>query len=189
MRRRGWKIGREVSDHIQIVDLDAVQEGDLARVIAEIDSSDLPAIVCIEKDQIVRSFRHGCTTPLDAWTFGWMMTGNDERPVAYIPESIKVATTNSYPLRGNHWSVDGNWNPNRETLLRHLRGPDHAYQLNASWNLEAWSLEELRSVHDDIHEREDGYRGRSSGYSSGRSSSGRAEPSGGSVRKPGRAVR
>jgi hypothetical protein len=105
--------------------------------------------------------------------------------VAFRPEPIEVATTGNYPLRGNHWSVEGNWNPTREYVAQHLRSA-HASQLQAGWDIESWSAEELRSLHDDIHDREEGFRGRSAGSTmSSRSTSG----GGGGVKKPGKASR
>src|SRR4029079_12262793 len=120
--------------------------------------------------EIVRSFKDGCTTPLDAWTFGWLLKGKNERPKAPIPEPARVDTTNSYRLRGNHWSVDGDWSPSRDTLVSHLRSPNHAGQLASNWRIEGWSNEELRSLHDDLHERELGAT--SAGYSVESSSGG-----------------
>ncbi len=100
---------------------------------------------------------YGCTTPLDAWTFGWLIKGQNERPKAAIPEAVEVETTGHYPLRGNHWSIDGIWNPSHDTLVRHLRGPNHGHQITANnWQIKTWSDEELRSLHDDLHEREGG---------------------------------
>ena len=113
------------------------------------------------------------------------MTGNDERPVAFTPEPVEVVTTNNYPLRGNHWSVDGNWNPSRELLIQHLR-TTHGNQLLATWNIETWSREELRSVHDDIHNREEGFRGR---YGNRPTSGLRSNGSHSGVTKPGKAFR
>jgi hypothetical protein len=65
-----------------------------------------------------------------------------------------VKTTNSYPLRGNHWSIEGDSNPSTEKLISHLRGPNHGHQIAANQTIETWSYEELRSLHDDLHERE-----------------------------------
>jgi hypothetical protein len=59
-------------------------------------------------------------------------------------------------LRGNHWSVEGDFNPTSELLVRHLRGPNHGHQIATDWKIEEWSTEELRSLHDDLHEREGG---------------------------------
>ncbi len=192
LKQRGWKIGRGPENHIQIVDISVPVEADISQIIAERSPTDSPLVVCIEEGEIVRSFQRGCTTPLDQWTFGWMMTGNDERPVAYAPEPVQVATTGNYPLRGNHWSVEGNWNPTREYVIHHLRSI-HSNQLQADWNIESWSIEELRSVHDDLHDREEGFRGRYASNSTSRASSNNgsrpASTSSGGVRKPGKASR
>ena len=151
MRARGWKIGEAADNHIQIVDRGAVPE--LAELLK---SREFPTVVCLQDGEVVRYFKHGCTTPLDAWTFGWLMKGQDERPKAAVPEEIQVETTGRYPLRGNHWSVEGDFNPTATTLVTHLRGPNHVSQLAADWKIEEWSVEELRSLHDDLHEREGG---------------------------------
>jgi hypothetical protein len=113
-----------------------------------------PALACVDGGEIVRSFKEGCTTPLDAWTFGFLLKGKNERPKGSVPEAARVATTGSYPLRGNHWTVDGDANPSAEKLIGHLRGPHHGPQIAATYAIETWSYEELRSLHDDLHERE-----------------------------------
>jgi hypothetical protein len=148
MQAQGWKIGASVNDHIQMVD-----RGEVPDLLNQLDSSEFPVVACISDGEIIRSFKDGCSTPLDAWTFGWLLKGISERPQAPIPEAIRVATTGHYPLRGNHWSVDGDTNPTKETLVAHLRGPNHVHLLNADWKIEVWSTEELRSLHDDLHEK------------------------------------
>lgn len=119
------------------------------------------------------------------------MTGNDERPLAFVPEPTQVVTTGNYTLRGNHWSVSGDWNPSRETVVQHLRAV-HSQQLQANWNIESWSIDELRSLHDDLHDREEGFRGRFAANAS-RNSAGqgiRSSSNGGhAFQKPGKASR
>jgi hypothetical protein len=149
MRSRGWEIGEGADKHLQIVDRDAVAE-----LVRQLGVREYPTVACIDKGEVVRSFQSGCTTPLDVWTFGWLAKGIDERPQAVVLEAARVESTGSYRLRGNHWSVDGDWSPAREKILDHLRSPAHAGQLLVSWQVESWSYEELRSLHDDLHERE-----------------------------------
>lgn len=151
MKSVGWTIGSTPDSHVQIVNYDALPE--FADVLK---ASDFPAVAGIDGDEVTRYFKTGCTTPLDAWTFGWLLTGKNERPVAAMPEPVLVASTGSYRLRGNHWSVDGDWNPSKPTVLAHLRSPNHAAGTAAYGTIENWSLEELRSLHDDLHEREGG---------------------------------
>jgi hypothetical protein len=86
-----------------------------------------------------------------------------------VLEAARVESTGSYPLRGNHWSVEGDWNPTRDKVITHLRGPNHYWQLTAAWKIDDWSVEELRSLHDDLHER----------YDTGGSSSSQSSSSGG----------
>jgi hypothetical protein len=64
-----------------------------------------------------------------------------------------VETTGQYALRGNHWSVDDDWSPTREKVVSHLRGT-HGSQIPATYAIETWSYEELRSLHDNLHEQE-----------------------------------
>jgi hypothetical protein len=149
MRSRGWKIGEGADNHLQIVDRDAAPD-----CVRKIEVREFPAVACIEKDEVVRSFQSGCTTPLDMWTFAWLAKGIDERPPAVVPEAARVESTGSYRLRGNHWSVDGDWNPTRATVISHLRSPAHVSHLLATWQIDNWSYEELRALHDDLHERE-----------------------------------
>jgi len=154
MKSVGWKIGDGPENHIQIVDRAAVPD-----LVEKLEVRDFPTVACITDGEIVRAFQSGCTTPLDSWTLSWLMKGKDERPTPVKPEPITVATTGNYPLRGNHWSLDGIWNPSKEALVSHLRGPVHGPQLAAgypSYQIETWSVEELRSLHDNLHEREMG---------------------------------
>ena len=148
MQAQGWKIGPGSENHVQLID-----RQDAQILLQMLDSSEFPIVAGVTNGDIVRSFRDGCSTPLDAWTFGWMLKGVNERPKAPIPEAIRVATTGSYPLRGNHWSVDGDNNPTKETLVFHLRTVTHINYIQADWKLEDWSTEELRSLHDDLHEK------------------------------------
>ena len=151
MKSTGWKIGDGPENHIQIVDREAVTD-----LVSKLNVREFPTVACVSDGEILRSFKDGCTTPLDVWTFGWLIKGQNERPTAPIPEPIRVATTGNYPLRGNHWSVDGAWSPSKEFMVAHLRGATHGQQINVSWKIESWSYEELRSLHDDLHEHEMG---------------------------------
>jgi hypothetical protein len=159
MRARGWKIGAGPENHLQIVDQDEVSE-----LIEQLTMREFPLVVCVNGPEIVRSFKSGCTTPLDVWTFGWLAKGIDERPPGFIPEAARVETTGNYPLRGNHWSIDEDWNPTRERVISHLRGPSHAHLIRPHWKIETWSYEELRSMHDNLHEQEMGGVSASSRY-------------------------
>ncbi|MDB5347240.1 MAG: hypothetical protein JWP89_5617 [Schlesneria sp.] len=148
MQAQGWKIGSGSDNHVQLID-----RQDASILLQSLDAGEFPVVAGVTNGDIVRSFRDGCSTPLDAWTFGWLLKGVNERPKAPIPEAIRVATTNSYPLRGNHWTVDGDSNPTKETLVFHLRTVTHINYIQADWKLEDWSTEELRSLHDDLHEK------------------------------------
>lgn len=148
MQARGWKIGETADNHIQIVD-----RADVPEFAELLKDRELPSVICIENGEVLRYFKHGCTTPLDAWTFGWLMKGQNERPQPAVPEKVEVATTGHYPLRGNHWSVDGDLEPSQAKVVAHLRNEFHSPQLVAEWQIDEWSVEELRSLHDDLHER------------------------------------
>ncbi len=128
----------------------------------QLGKQEFPMVASVDKSgEVVRYFRFGCTTPLDMWTFGFLAKGIDERPAGFVMEQAKVEWTGHYPLRGNHWSVEGNWGPTKEETVAHLHGPNHQSQLIPEWHIEEWSLEELRSLHDDLHEKYDTgtYRG------------------------------
>ena len=149
LQSRGWRIGVGHHNHIQIIDRDQI-----SALVKEANIREFPAAVCISEGKVIRGFKSGCTTPLDAWTLGWLLKGKNERPAGWVSEPARVESTGSYRLRGNHWSVDGDWNPGRSVVLTHLRSPNHGYQIAANYKLESWSYEELRSLHDDLHERE-----------------------------------
>jgi hypothetical protein len=147
----GWKIGTDAKNHIQIVDFETL--GPWAERLSE---REFPTVAGVDHEEIVRCFHSGCTTPLDKWTFSWIAKGIDERPAGSVPEAARVESTGHYPLRGNHWSIDEDWNPSREKVLGHLRGPVHGPQISARYEIETWSYEELRSLHDHLHEVEMG---------------------------------
>lgn len=151
LRAQGWKIGSGPDNHLQIVDREHISE-----FVRDLKIRDFPVVVCVSQGEIIRSFQEGCSTPLDVWTFGFLLNGKNERPPEIVPEAVRVASTGSYRLRGNHWSVDGDWNPSKAKLITHLRGPNHVSRLNSGFQIEQWSVEELRSLHDDLHESEPG---------------------------------
>jgi hypothetical protein len=151
LRSAGWTIGAGPENHLQVVEREAIPE-----LIEQLKVRDFPTVACVDQGQIVRSFAAGCTTPLDVWTFGFLAKGIDERPQGTVSETARVETTGHYPLRGNHWSVDEDWSPPREKVVSHLRGPTHGHQIRADWAIESWSYEELRSLHDNLHEQEMG---------------------------------
>lgn len=147
----GWKIGKTTGAHIQIVDA-----SEISKFAPALQPADYPAVAGIDGDEVTRYFKTGCTTPLDAWTFGWLLTGKNERPPEAVLEPARAATTGNYRLRGNHWSIDGDWNPTKASVLAHLRSVNHASGAAGYGAIENWSIEELRSLHDDLHEREGG---------------------------------
>ena len=151
LQAAGWKIDTTPESHVQIVNRDEVPE--LAKSLG---ATDYPAVAGMDADGVTRYFKSGCTTPLDQWTFGWLLTGKNERPTEAVPEPVRVASTGSYRLRGNHWSIEGDFNPSQEKVLTHLHSSAHARSTAGYSNIDAWSMEELRSLHDDIHEREGG---------------------------------
>lgn len=62
-----------------------------------------------------------------------------EQPVAYYP---------THPVR---WNVNGHWNYSREYIIEHLMQGEHRGKFSREW-LEALSMKELQSAHDDDHE-------------------------------------
>lgn len=148
LENRGWRIAPTANSHIQL--LTAEQRPDLVR---RFGITHYPWVGTLQHGQIVRSFSDGCSTPLDVWTFHWLLTGESERPEEPMPAEITVAWTGHYPLRGGHWSILGDDRPIFETVVHHLRSARHARQISLSWDVESWSYEELRSLHDDVHER------------------------------------
>ncbi len=159
MQAVGWKIGDTPDNHLQIVDRESVP--DLVKLLKV---REYPTVACVSDGEIVRSFKDGCTTPLDAWTFGWLIKGENERPKSSIPELARVETTGNYQLRGNHWTVEGDPSPPKPTIVSHLR-VSHANSVASYGFIENWSYEELRSLHDDVHEREGGGVAAAYGYS------------------------
>ena len=180
LKKRGWRIGDDAASHVRLVDRSKPIDPSLEPILSQLPIGDGPVVVAIDEGQIARSFKRGCTTPLDQWTFGWLMTGNDDRTIDFVPEPVKVATTGNYRLRGNHWSIEGDWNPTRDSVARHLRA-SHPSGIPAGAKIEIWSLEELRSLHDDIHDREEGFRGR---YAAAATTTARS-PGGAGIGKPG----
>ena len=150
LQSTGWRIGDGPNNHIQIIDY-----ADIPELMKLLKVTEFPTVACIVDGEIVRSFKDGCTTPLDVWTFGWLIKGENERPKTAISEAVRVESTGNYRLRGNHWTVEGDPNPSKEVVLKHLRGI-HGNSSLAYGTIENWSTEELRSLHDDIHEREGG---------------------------------
>ena len=138
MRAMGWTIGAGPENMVQIVDRD-----DVPQFVDKLSVQEYPAVACIDHEEVVRYFRSGCTTPLDAWTFGFLAKGIDQRPAGSVKEAARVEWTGHYPLRGNHWSVEGDWNPSKGKTIEHLHGPNHENHLAASWKIEEWSLEEF----------------------------------------------
>jgi hypothetical protein len=151
MRSLGWKIGAGPENHLQLVD-----QAEVPEIVQKFEIREFPLVLSIQGQEIQRAFRFGCTTPLDAWTFGWLAKGVNERPYAEPSEAARVETTGNYPLRGNHWSIDGDVSPSRAKLVGHLRGPIHGPQIKPNQEIETWSYEELRSLHDNLHEIEMG---------------------------------
>ncbi len=148
MRAGGWLIGDGPDNHVQIVDCDTVPD-----LVKKLNVSEFPAVACVDKGELVRYFKSGCTTPLDCWTLGFLATGTDLRPKGSPVDPATVETTGHYPLRGNHWSVNGDFNPSKVEVIEHLHGPNHVEHLQPEWKLDTWALEELKSLHDDLHEK------------------------------------
>ena len=147
LKRQHWKIGEAVDCHIQIVNA-----RDIPEFVRKLGVQEYPTVACLANGEIIRSFTKGCRTPLDVWTFGWLLHGRDERLEPLLDAKVTVDWTGHYPLRGNHWSVEGEWLPTFEFLVEHMRGENHLTQVPPRWPIETWSYDEVRSLHDDVHE-------------------------------------
>lgn len=147
LKRQRWKIGETVDCHIQIVNAK-----DIPEFVKKLGVQEYPTVACLSNGEIIRSFTKGCRTPLDVWTFGWLLHGRDERLEPLLDARVTVDWTGHYPLRGNHWSVEGEWLPTFEFLVEHMRGENHLTQVPSRWPIETWSYDEVRSLHDDVHE-------------------------------------
>jgi len=147
LRKQGWTVGLNPTDNVRIVSTHQV-----SALVERLRITQFPAVVAVADGQVVRSFTSGCTTPLDEHTFGWLRTGVGTRPASAPRPAPTVATSGNYPLRGAHWSVDGDWNPPIQQLVQHLRSPMHQHLFPAGWNIERWAYQELLSLHDDLHE-------------------------------------
>jgi hypothetical protein len=145
LRQAGWKIGPAADSHIQIV-----EAGTIPHLIEKFKIRAFPFVACVDDGKIIRGFQDGCSTPLDAYVFSWLLKGAADRPPS-PPSDVTVVTSGTYPLRGNHWSVEDYWRPSRQRLLGHIRGP-HGSLFPKSWQIESWAYEELLSLHDDLHE-------------------------------------
>ena len=147
MRYSGWRIGSSAESHIQIV-----SANDVADLVATQKVKSFPAVVAVHSGHITRSFTDGCNQPLDFWTFNWLLNGGKPPHGIKVSAPTTVVTTGHYPLRGSHWSIDGDYDPPREVVVEHLFEPQHVDLFPADWDVHSWSYEELRSLHDDLHE-------------------------------------
>lgn len=147
LKRQRWKIGETVDCHIQIVNAKEIPD-----FVKKLGVQKYPTVACLANGEIIRSITEGCRTPLDVWTFGWLLHGRDERQEPLLNAKVTVDWTGHYPLRGNHWSVEGEWLPTFEFLIGHMRGENHLTQVPPRWPIESWSYDEVRSLHDDVHE-------------------------------------
>ncbi len=75
MRKKGWRIGSGPENHIQVIRAEQIPE-----LVQQVKAHNYPVVVAINNAEVVRSFKSGCTTPLDAWTFGWLAAGIDQLP-------------------------------------------------------------------------------------------------------------
>lgn len=141
LEARGWKIGDSVFEHIQMIDADVWPGTAQMHGVTR-----FPWVGCLERGHVVRTRKAGCTPPLNGDTLYRLLTGG--------PPSAKPLPGRSqqYPLRAGHWYIDGDFDPILETVITHLRSPMHREQIPAAWKIEDWSYEELRSLHDDLHE-------------------------------------
>src|SRR5690606_26745790 len=64
----------------------------------------------------------------------------------------ETLTDACYPVSGGWWSVEGDWNPTRRKVIRHLlESENHNFvPFEADW-VRLLTFEELQSVHSDHH--------------------------------------
>ena len=80
-KKVGWHIGADKDCDVRIVDREEIPE-----LVAQLNVREYPAVGCVEKGELVRSFKSGCTTPLDCWTLCWLASGVNWQPAKPCPK-------------------------------------------------------------------------------------------------------
>lgn len=155
LREQGWRIEYTIDGRLRtnphIVVCDRISPSAPAQFIGEILGGNwtIPCAVQFKDGKIIRSWAEDCERPLDSWTFGWLATGIDKRPVDIDPKP----RMGGYPRRSGNWSVNGSWRPSKSYVISHLLNHgNHRGKFDKTW-LQSLSLGELRGLHDDDHER------------------------------------
>jgi hypothetical protein len=106
LRADGWKVGVQESDNLRIVSRDQVGE-----LVSRLDLTTYPAVVALHEGRVVRSFSHGCSTPLDRP--GDIRLDADRRARARVDSPR--------PVGPDHCRVDGNLPAARTSLVDQWR--------------------------------------------------------------------
>lgn len=115
----------------------------------------LAAILCVSPSD----YYSGVSAPVPASVYysGLEKTETPKPVIAkvVVPSNASEqpkAKGRSYPVRGGHWSVNGDWTPSKAELVRHLLADGmHKGKFTQAY-LDGLSREELLSLHDDDHE-------------------------------------
>lgn len=149
LREAGWSVGESHDATIQVINID--ENPELWQKHGS-QPDGLPQFVCLYGDQVVRSLRAGCATPMDAWGISWVYKGVDERPEPKR-EPVTADSNGIYPVRGNWWSVEGVWNADRDYVINHLlTSPNHPTLRPHADRIRKLSRVEAHSLHSDDHE-------------------------------------
>lgn len=135
MRKRNWLIGKEDWNHIQFIDSDKNKD-----LESKYGINSLPTFIMIDPfgREVART--------------GFLNAGEMSSFYNKHKEAKKKVQTASYPLNGRTWSVNGDYNPSRQTLIDHLLyGGVHAGKFTKDY-LSQLSRDELMSLHGDDHD-------------------------------------
>ena len=149
LKDAGWRVGEAETDAVRVIDIE--KNPNLWKQYGS-EEDGLPQFVCIYDGEVIRSLRSGCSTPMDAYGISWTFKGVDERPE---PKRLPVTVDNNgeYPIRGNWWSVEGNWNASRREVIKHLlESPNHRELRPYGSMIKRMSRAEAHSLHSDHHE-------------------------------------
>lgn len=147
LKANGWRVSSSENSILQVIDIRNPDEADLAiRYFNDDDNLEMPILVKIEGNEIVREFGVGCGRPLNAYTLWWLCEGKEFPNVPDpVVEPLKQVVNGHYPVRGSWWSHPGD-------IRSHLvNAPQHRGKFDVAW-MNSLSVPELKSLHSDDHE-------------------------------------